>query len=260
MPRYFWVSASIALLLMAIAALLIASRDTPPDDAFARQPFVMTYSVPADRGESIRDSLRTVLLVDHKSGQPLGQASLPMPGRLVVSAPAGMHSSIGRAIEALSEGEVAQATSQMRRAAVSLEIWLIGADFVDGSDDGALAPAKTALDEARDRFGFKGFRLLDRVMAVASENASVSVDGALLASSINVFPSDAGAVEVQVQLGIRAPADDGGFQESSFRSKVRLPDGQWQVIGLVPASGGSSPDRLLLMRQTPVGGSTAAAK
>src|SRR5688572_22154397 len=100
MPRHFWISASIAMLVAAFALfafalprLYLLDRATSPVRDQAPQQ-VVTYPVPPARAEAIRNSMNSVLLVNNERAQPLGQASLPTPDQLVISAPARMHDSI----------------------------------------------------------------------------------------------------------------------------------------------------------------------
>jgi hypothetical protein len=254
MPRYFWISASIAVLIAAFALLALAlpglheldgASLSPASRESAAQQQVATYPVPPARAEAIRNTLNSVLLANRDGAQPYGQASLPMPDRLVVSAPGRMQPSIRNAIVSLSQGEAAAATSD---ASATIDIWLVDAVNVVGKDDPQLAPIKAVLEQARQRFGHGHYRLLERSMAVASlGGGSVAVTGPNSRAQLHVLPREAGTVEAQIELQLVEAG-----RVSNFQSKMLLPEGEWQLVGLLPPSRGDAPERLLLLRQSTV--------
>lgn len=126
--------------------------------------------MPLDRAESIRDSLRTVLLATREGAQPLGQASLPMPGMLVVAAPAAMQPSIETVIRQLSEGaEVAAETALSRGFSFDILVLETAPEIqADGLELLALQPV---LDQAREIFGLGKLRVMDRITLVGNENS-----------------------------------------------------------------------------------------
>lgn len=248
MPRYFWISASIAILVAAFSLLGIAHRQVSLAELAERSGSratgldVVVYSVPQARGQAIADALNTVLLTAPRDGvQPLGAARLSAPDLLVVSAPRRMHGSIEKAIASLSEGE---SPDQGYSEVSALDLWLVEATR-SGPDDPRLMAAGQALDVARMRFGHQHFRLLDRVMLVArADGETVRARGSRTASSVKLYPHDADSVEAEVEIqGVDQWA-------TQFESKLLLPEGQWQLVGLLPAAGEGNPERLLLMRQT----------
>jgi hypothetical protein len=263
MPRYFWVSASIAMLVAAFAMLAIGYRQGAladgPDRAAAAMlqrespQQVATYEVPPARGEAIRNTLNAVLLANKDGVQPVGSASLPMPDRVVVSAPARMQDSIRKAIASLSVGETQAANSA---ASAAVDIWLVEGSSSGTGDDPRLQGAKPALDEARRRFGHTRYQLRDRAMVVATlGGSSVHLDGPRSRAEIRLRPHDAGSVEAQIDLVVN---EDSGNKR--FDSNLLLAEGQWQLVGLLPGAGGNAPERLLLVRQTAVKSSAAAGQ
>lgn len=251
MPRHFWVSASIAMLVAAFALFAFALPrlyllDAPASQATDRAALeVATYQVPPAQAEAISNTMNSVLFAFSKEGvQPIGQASLPAPDRLVVSAPARMQASIRRAITALSQDEAATTTPH---AQASVDIWLVEALAAEGPADPRLAVADEVLEAARQRFGHRQYRLLERLMIQTDVGGiSARTAGALIRRvDLQLVGSDRG-VEAQVQLAV---GDERG--PGNFGSKLSLPEGQWQLVGLLSSSG-ATPERLLLMRQVPV--------
>jgi hypothetical protein len=172
---------------------------------------------------------------------PLGAANLTAPDQLVVSAPEGMQGSIRKAIEALSkEG----AEGQVGSSAVALDLWLVEASGA-GPEDARLAEAGPALAEARNRFGYEKFRLLDRLMLVGRpDGETVRARGSRTSSSVDLTPHDARTVEAEVEFQVLTQP------QAIIESKLLLQEGQWQLVGLLPGAGEDRPERLLLMRQT----------
>lgn len=212
---------------------------------------VRTYAVPSERGEAIRDALRVVLLSTREGAQPLGQASLPVPNMLVVSAPTAMHASIKTAIAELSQG--ASAESKVARS-VAFDLWVLAAtDAGETLDDPALAAMRPLLDRARQEYGLESLRLVERALVVASKGRGSSASpvvriqtGGMTGSlSLHVIGDDG----VHASLDIRLSEVANGRQRGvHFSSTFSLPNDQWQVIGLLGGSD-DTPDRLLLMRQ-----------
>lgn len=262
MQRSSWILVLVGLAVIAVA--LYVWRSAPGQGVVVGQepPVVRTYAVPADRGEEIRDALRTVLLVNTNEGrQALGQASLPLPERLVVSAPVAMHASIATAIESLSGGTNAAAIPVR---AVAVDLWVVGVQSQGGDDDPALATAASALHAARSTFGFGRFRLLDRAAAVGVAQAgALDVQTPRLNASIRLAAVDAQTVNAKLAIAVERHGS-GGVTHSQFSSQLPLRNGEWQVIGLMrdtaPADTDASdaPDLLLLVRQTAVGTPAAA--
>lgn len=255
MPRYFWIAASISILVAAFSLLGIAHRQVSlaerAEGAGSRATGldVIVYTVPPPRGQAITDALNTVLLTAPRDGvQPLGAARLSAPDLLVVSAPGRMQGSIKKAIASLSEGA---STEQGNPDASALDLWLVEATR-SGPDDPRLIAAGQALDVARMRFGHQHFRLLDRVMLVArADGEAARAGGSQTRSSVELYPHDAATVEAEVEFQV---IDRWG---THFESKLLLPEGQWQLVGLLPVAGEGNPERLLLMRQTRASSSPA---
>lgn len=254
MPRFFWISASIAALVAAFALLALAvpgieQMDARPAAEAARlrtDMRVVTYQVPPERSDVISSTLSAVLLGTRDGVQPLGQARVAAPGRLMVSAPASMHESIRQAIEELSQGQQVTGTTQ---AATAVEVWLVEAQESPGADDARLVTVKPMLDEARKRFGHGHYALLDRGMVVAMlDSSQAGITGSRFRAHLQARPQGKQMAQVQINLDI----PDAPVVSRSFGSTLPLPDGQWQLVGLMPGSGESAPERLLLMRQTPV--------
>ena len=262
MQRSSWILVLVGLAVMAVALYVWRSAPGQGGVVGREAPVVRTYAVPADRGEDIREALRTVLLVYTNEGrQALGQASLPMPERLVVSAPAAMHASIASAIESLSG--VAGAAMLPARA-VAVDLWVVGVQSESGEDDPALAAAAPALDAARRTFGLGRLRLVDRTTAVGLAQAgALDVRTSSLVAEMRLAAVDAETVNAKMQIAIIRQGSKGST-ESQFGSQIPLRNGEWQVVGLVrdagagTVAGSDAPDLLLLVRQTAVDSSTAA--
>lgn len=252
MPRHFWISASIAVLVAAFALFALAlpalyridaaELSARPDQAALQ---VQAFTVPPARAEAIRIAVNTVLLATpgRDGVQPLGQASLPAPDRLVVSAPARMQDSIRRAIVSLSEGETA---APEERTAIALDVWLVEA--VDArQQDPRLAIVEDVLNEARQRFGHAQYRLLERSMVTASPGRdSVMVRGARSSANFQTITRRPGG-QIEAKLEFRMGDNSGNW----ILSQMLLPDGQWQLVGLLPRTAANAPESLLLVRQTP---------
>lgn len=244
MPRHFWVSASIAMLVAAFALFafalprlyLLDGATSSARDQGAQQ--VSTYPVPPARADAILNSLSTVL-------QPHGHASIPAPGQVMVSAPAQMQDSIRRAIIMLSQGE---ALGSKPKAQAAVDIWLVEALVVDGPADPRLAMAGEALDAARQRFGHRRYQLSERLMILTdlSGYPARTAGSMFRQAELRVVGQESGTIDGQVKLVI---SDNRSI--SNYESKLSLPDGQWQVVGLLSGSA-TTPEHLLLMRQTPV--------
>jgi hypothetical protein len=260
MPRHFWISASIAMLVAAFALLgfalprlylLDVPRASASSGEWSSQMQVATYTVPPVRADAIRNTLNTVLM-NNREGQPLGQASLPLPDQLMVSAPGRMHDSIRRSIASLSEGE---ASAPAGPASATLEVWLVDAVPGMGADDPQLSAVKPELDQARQRFGHGRYRLLERSMALATLNGeTVSLGGMRSQVRIRAVARDAGTVEASINVTLAGAAGN------QFASELLLPEAQWLLVGLLPGSGEDRPERLLLMRQRSAGSSAAAGQ
>lgn len=249
MPRHFWISASIAVLVAAFALLALAlprlvaldGERAGSQEAEARLQ-VATYPVPVARGDAIRKSLQSVL---SQNPTPVGRADLAAPDRLVVSAPIRMQESIRKAIEELAESDAGATTSP---ASVAVEVWLVEATASAGAVDPRLASASAALEEARVRFGHAGHRLLDRGMTVARmDGHQVAISGAGSQTLLQLLSNDGDAVDAAIDFKAN---DKGGI--NVFQARMVLPADQWQLIGLLPNGNVSAPERLLLVRQAPV--------
>lgn len=258
MHRSSWILVLVGLAVMAVA--LYVWRNAPGQSPMARQeaPVVRTYPVPADRGEEIRDALRGVLQVRAgQGGLVLGQATLPLPNRLVVSAPESMHASIEESIAALAGGS---ATSAQVERAVAIDIWVVGVQPAIGEDDPALAIAAPALQQARTTFGFGSYRLIDRATVVGvAHGGALDVNTPTLNASIRLDTTDANTVSATLNIALRKRG--GAPMESHFGSRLPLREGEWQVVGLLRDAASDvadTPDVLLLVRQTAVGTPTAA--
>lgn len=208
---------------------------------------VKTYPVPEQQGEAIRDALRTVLLATKEGVQPLGQASLPMPGLLVVAAPATMQASIEDAVRQLSRDQEAQPART-----VAFDIWVVEAATGEQADDAKLADLKSVLDQARATFGLAALQLADRLALVTSGNGGRPGAVKLLRARTDSFNVElnllsAGVGTADVELGVNWRAGLG-----YLFSKLTLRDNQWQVVGLMSDRGINSPEYVLLMRMRPV--------
>jgi hypothetical protein len=251
MPRHFWISASIALLVAAFALLGMAlSRMALVDEArapssasgLAFQHQIVTYNVPPARAGQIQDALHMVL--QGAEGVPSsGRAELASPGQLVVSAPPRMQASIRQAIDELAGDESGHAASS--RGPVAVEMWLVEAATAPAPDESLLAPAKVALEEARARFGHRHYRLVDRGMIVSSPPEQSMVTGSRSTFSLRLSADDGQAVDASINVRLMEQG-----RVSQLASVLQLPADQWQLVGLLPNSGGDTPERLLLMRQT----------
>jgi hypothetical protein len=115
----------------------------------------------------------------------------------------------------------------------------------DGPADPRLAAAGKMLEEARQRFNHRQYRLLERMMIVGDvSGSSARASGTeIRAVDLRLVGREDGVVDASVQVSL---AENRGFQ-----SKLSLPEGQWQVVGLLSDSA-APPERLLLMRQLPV--------
>lgn len=242
------------LVFVAVLALVLVWRGRPTIDVPTEDVrLLQVYSVPAERGEGIRDALRVVLMATREGGEPLGHASLPTPTQLLVSAPSSMQASVRRAVTQLSEGAAVAAPSPAR--AVALELWVVGSDPARTTDDPALQPVSAALDQARSTFGLARLALLDRSVVVgSSEGDHLSMETQTLRSVARLQNLDAETVQAHVEM--RLLDDDG--RQAMFSSALPLRAGEWQVVGLISARGTQAPDRVLLMRQTPIASAAPA--
>lgn len=250
MQRGHWVFLTIFSLVVVVLGLMMFQlrEGVGRARADASVQEVRIYAVPPERAESIRDSLRTVLLANREGAQPLGHASLPMPDRLVVAAPASMQDSIQIAIKQLSEGAetVAEAAS-MRNSA--FDIWVLEAAPEAQADDAALAGLRPVLDQARGIFGLGAFRLADRITLVAGADDRNSTGGGVMEGDTN---------DMSVRIAIKSITAEGadlelslGWQPAgrSLFSRLNVRNDQWQVVGLLGGDTSDRPERLLLMRQ-----------
>lgn len=243
-------------LVLGISAIVVVAmqRNSPEDPAIALKrsevSVMRLYPVPAERGETIRDSLRTVLLANLDRGVPLGNASLPTATQLVVLAPASMQPSIADTVSKLSEGAALVADAPPRSRSARLELWVAEVLADSGDDDPALKEVKTVLDAARDQFGAVHFRLQDRVLALSAiDRGSVEMRSARLQSSTRLRGDGTGVLaDVEVQLIGRT---DG----SSVHTQAALRFGQWTLLAIVSGKALQDidrPDRILLIRATEV--------
>ena len=253
MQRGYWVFLAAFSLVVALLALVIfmVFDDGGQAQLGTQTQQVKTYPVPPERAEAIRDSLRTVLLATREGVQPLGQASQPMPGMLVVSAPAGMQPSIEAAIRQLSDGANTAVDAAPARS-YAFDIWVLEASEDSHEDDAYLATVKPVLDQAREIFGLGPQRVADRVTLVGSGNGGkpgaargLHVDTRGLNANVNFLSTTSEAVDVEFGLSWRS-------SNASFFSSLTLRNNQWQVVSLLGGGGADSPERLLLVRQRPL--------
>ena len=251
MQRGYWVFLVAFSLVVALLAFVVFSifDEGGQDQDLIRVQQVKTYSVPLERAESIRDALSTVLLATREGAQPLGQASLPMPGVLLVAAPATMQPSIETAIRQLSEGADSIDEAALSRS-FAFDILVFEAAPEAQADDAELQTLQPVLDQAREIFGLDKLRVVNRITLVGSNNAS-STDRWLYAATnslgaeINSLLVTADGVNVGLALS---------WPESRthFSSTLTLRNDQWQAIGVLGRDGADTPERLLLVRQRPV--------
>ncbi|HRQ66335.1 MAG TPA: hypothetical protein PKZ76_15975 [Xanthomonadaceae bacterium] len=188
------------------------------------------YDVPPDRAEEIRNSLRVVLFSSSERRTPIGHASVPIPGQLVVLAPATLHASIESTVRALGEqGTVAVEATPPGR--VRLEAWLAtpaGSEV----DDPRLAAVLPALDAVRPTFGDVRFALVSRAFSLARDDGGrVSLMGGAFNGDASLRPAPDG---VHASLSLQVWSGRGTRQ---FRSDVELPDGKPQIIALISDGG-----------------------
>ncbi|NLB14464.1 MAG: hypothetical protein GX826_10685 [Gammaproteobacteria bacterium] len=192
-----------------------------------------------------------MLLTTREGVQPQGHASLPMPGMLVVAAPASMQPSIRTAVEELSKGAVAD---EIPESTVSFDLWVLAAsDEPAQEDDPALQPLGPLLAQIRNEFGFGALQLVDRGMATVSRNSRhpdrtfALMQTPQMTSSVHLFSITDTRVEAVLEFRMTEVVDR-ARQDMRFESSFSLPHNQWMVVGLLGGSG-DRPERLLLMRQ-----------
>ena len=243
----------VAILGLGLLVLFLALRGPSPSSSGTSSDgqLVMTYAVPPERGEAIRDALRVVLLTTREGVQPQGHASLPMPGMLVVAAPASMQPSIRTAVEELSKGAVAD---EIPESTVSFDLWVLAAsDEPAQEDDPALRSLGPLLAQIRNEFGFGALQLVDRGMATVSRNSRhpdrtfALMQTPQMTSSVHLFSITDTRVEAVLEFRMTEVVDR-ARQDMRFESSFSLPHNQWMVVGLLGGSG-DRPERLLLMRQ-----------
>lgn len=253
MQRGRWVFLAAFSLVVALLGLVIF---LPSGGAGAARNLsdalqVRTYPVPPEQGESIRDAVRHALLVGYEGAQPMGQATLPRPDMLMVSAPATMHPSIEVAIKQLS-GEVNTTVDAASPRSHAFDIWVMEVSPGASEDDAALTALKPVLDQAREVFGIGALRVTDRFAMVGSggigkpgEAGPISVRSDRLGAIVRILSTTAESVDVDLGL-------DWMQEPGSFFSRLTLRNNQWQIVGLLGSGGADSPERLLLVRQRPL--------
>lgn len=243
----------VAILGLGLLVLFLALRGPTQSTSGISSDgqLVMTYAVPPERGEAIRDALRVVLLTTREGVQPQGHASLPMPGMLVVAAPASMQPSIRTAVEELSKGAVAD---EIPESTVSFDLWVLAAsDEPAQEDDPALRSLGPLLAQIRDEFGLGALQLVDRGMAAASKNSrrpdmtTALMETSQMTSSVHLYSITDTRVEAGLQFRMTEVVDR-ARQIVRFESSFSMPHNEWMVVGLLGGSG-DRPERLLLMRQ-----------
>lgn len=237
---------------LSLLVLFLVLRGPLPSTAGASSDgqLVLTYPVPPERGEAIRDALRVVLLATREGAQPQGHASLPIPGMLVVAAPASMHPSIRTAVEELSKGVV---EDEIPERQVSFDLWVLAtAGTPEQEGDRLLGSLGTLLAQIREEFGLGPLHLLDRGMATVTMNRhhpertfahmrTPRMDATITLHEVTDSRVDA-VLEFRMDEGV-----DQVRESVQFQSRLSLPDNQWIVVGLL--GGDDQPERLLLMRQ-----------
>lgn len=250
-----WIFALVFVAALVVAVLVL--RDGRPFGAESgfdpKARVVRVYAVPVDRGDAIRDALRVVLLANREQAEPLGQASLPLPGQLMVTAPASMHDSIAQSIDELTRGTPVETPASAISESVAIELWVVAVASGPGTDDPALAPASEALAQARSSFSLGRMQLVDRAMAVsATDGAVLSMRTGTLNGNFRLNRADAEQVRLAINLELREAevAGRGAARRSDFGSTLLLRDREWQVVGLLSGNESGAPERLLLLRMT----------
>jgi len=173
---------------------------SPSGDAAAQHMEMRVYAVPPEQTDALGNTLNTVFATS--GSVSIGKASSPVPGQLLVLAPANLHGSIEASLRALTNGggpaAAAAAPKQFR-----LSFWSVDALPESGKDDLELEPLQGALGEARKQLGPVRFVLRDEVSAVSSAGQSVqrSWPGAKLTND-----SGRPVQKLQYQLEDVAPA------------------------------------------------------
>jgi len=252
--------------LLLVLAIVFCFRMTGTPAAGAEGALVVrVYPVPAVLGSDIRDSLRTIMFATKEGTQPIGHASLTRPGQLLVSAPEAMHASIAKAIDALSTGagEEAAAPHDASAQSVAFELWIVGVDGAEGTDDPSLASATDALVEAREVMDLgRLFRLQRAVVTGTVDGEEIEVSTEAVRGSVRLSSGVSGVIRAAVRFVL--PPDVAGFTRSpaTFMSDLTLRERQWQVVALLSGQSGdgsSLVDRLLLVRATRIGSDGSAS-
>ncbi len=219
-------AAVLALVLALVLRQPLTQTMETPDSGLS----IQIYEVPTEHEERIRDSLRAVLFSNSDKRTPIGHASIPMPGRLVVLAPDSLHGSIQATVETLSAGVIRVASSDSAINAperVRMELWLARVVPDDQSIAPELASVAPALDVLRSVLGDSGYAFVDRSFALArTDGTSVSLAGSKVKGDVRLR---AGESSFDAKLALRAP----DLQVDGFIViDVDLPEGVPQVISL----------------------------
>lgn len=240
--------------LLILAASLLAlgltacQRPASSSQAAAAKPMQLKlYDVPPQRSEALMTALRSVI-ADGKSSR----VSQPLPGKLLVAAPADEQASIGAAIASLGKAPVpAIAHAQYR-----VHFWLVDMLPGPGTDSASLKPLSGTLDTLRKRMGPSHFILADDAQVATLTGHRAHELGTASRNHFEFWIPTAGNDQVQLVLQYGRPGDDFGL-----KTTVSLTPGHYMVLaqtampGHMPGQHAVQPQgtmRLLVVRADPL--------
>jgi hypothetical protein len=244
------------LAALSLAVWLLRPTIEPNREGSGEERIVRIYQVPVDRAESIAAALRVVLLTAHERSAPIGNASLPAAGQLLVSAPARMQASIAEAVREMSGGTQSAANSAAD-APVMMDVWVVAVGPAEATDDPALAGAADALEAARSSMALGSFSLMRRAaVAAASDGRRVQFGDDQLNGELTFAAGEGETIHAQLRIEL-----DRRRGSSSFDSRLPLQSGRWQVLALLSGNASGAverPQTLVLIRATRLTGSESS--
>ncbi len=201
----------VSVLIALVLGFILGNRQNTEK---LKQPVVVSYSVPAERADEIKNQLNKIFY-QNTNEPPLGTAQVIGGGTLLVRAPEAFQAGIGQMMSQLSTLTV------KARMSIHIDYWLITGEESKQSNGASFGPLSTVLGSIEKYDGARKFRVLEHLASNALDGEKSRVRG-----SIADMENMASLSNEHIYLQSRA---NSGFGEVNSNTQVN--SGDYIVLG-----------------------------
>jgi len=198
---------------LSVDAHVASAAEVSPDPAI---PIMRTYEAPAGRAEELASVLQRVLSSPPDMA-PIGKARAMDGDRVIVVAPAGIHTGIEHLCAQLEQRGSAPARS------VEITYWLVHAKPAEHTDVSAAPEIEAALQEIAATAGPTAFTLFERATLSSMLNAEAKTSGAR-AEFEQVATAHERGIVADVDISLRTAS-------GRLETRISVQPGKTVVIG-----------------------------